>query len=91
MILEFQQKRLRDIPFNESYLLRDNALDLAHAYTAELIDVIGDWRKAKASSEQLNRTMIRALYALYLRGVLDEREHRPALEPPGADRQEADT
>lgn len=105
MILEFQQKKLRDIPFYESYRLRDDGLDLVQDYARELAAVTWEWYKGKASTKQLDRTIIRALHAVYLRGIADERERGPVLELPGTpgkitayhnpntgtDRQEADT
>lgn len=87
MILEFQQKRLRDIPFYESYRLRDDGLDLAQDYARELAAVTWEWYKGKASTKQLDRTIIRALYAVYLRGRADEREQGPVMELPGDGKQ----
>lgn len=47
MILEFQQKKLRDIPFYESYRLRDDGLDLVQDYGRELAAVTWDGTKAR--------------------------------------------
>lgn len=74
---------LRAIPFIESYLMRAVIDDLILDYAKEIVDVFDDIAKGKAEPEQLNRILLRAQYACYLRGIYDERKGEEVLEPRG--------
>lgn len=68
----FPKTRLRNVSLKDAPGMYQYFDDMADAYRAEIWETIADYERGKASTETLNKLLIRALWASFIKGTQED-------------------